>query len=165
MSDRLVDLRAASREGDDRATAALVLALQPTVWSYCAEVGPAGHEVALVESTFLDAFGRLRDTEPTDDDVIVWVLQSARTTCATAVRKSERELRRAARSPWRRPGTEPVRPLPGMGIDKREVWTLVKVLELSTERAARVIDASLATVTVRLAEATRELAAIDAAAG
>jgi DNA-directed RNA polymerase specialized sigma24 family protein len=165
VSDRLLDLRDAVREGDDRATAALVLALQPVVWTFCSHVGRPGEEVALVEATFLDAFESLRSGEPDDDDVTTWVLHSAHTACIAAERTHDRRQRRAARSPWRTnvPVTVKTSPLLSLTVERREVYVLSTVLDLDEARIARVIDASLATVRVRLAAARRDLAASNAA--
>jgi DNA-directed RNA polymerase specialized sigma24 family protein len=165
MSDRLLDLRAAVREGDDRATAALVLALQPVVWSFCSRVGRHGEEVSLVESTFLDAFDALRTGEPDDDDVTTWILHSAHRACSAAERVHERRQRRAARSPWGTTGgrAAAVTPLGLLPIERREVYVLATDLGLDDSSIARVIAASLATVRVRLAAARRDLAAADAA--
>ena len=163
MRDRLVDLRAAAREGDDSATAALVMALQPTVWTYCTHVGPTGDEVALVEAAFLHAFDALAAAEPEDDDVEVWALRGARAACAAATRRLDREGRRAARSPWRRNESAPT-PSVLSGLERREIRTLCSVLGLDEDRAARVIDASVATVRVRLAAARREMSPGDATA-
>lgn len=160
MSQHLADLRAAVREGDDRATAALVLALQPTVWTYCSLVGPPGQAITLVEATFLEAFSSLRGSDPVEPDVTVWILRSARATCATAVRKHEREQRRAARSPWRSgSATAPVStdPLHELPIERREVWALVTGLGFDATFTSHVIEASLATVKVRLGNAQRDL--------
>jgi DNA-directed RNA polymerase specialized sigma24 family protein len=165
MSDRLLALRAAVREGDDRATAALVLALQPLVWTFCSHVGHHGDEVALVEASFLDAFGGLRDGDPDDDDVTTWILHSAHNACVEAERVRERRLRRAARSPWGPPreAPAPLTPLARLPIERREVVVLSTEFDLDDRRIAQVIDASLATVHVRLAAARRDLAAMGAA--
>jgi DNA-directed RNA polymerase specialized sigma24 family protein len=165
MSDRHLDLRAAVREGDDRATAALVLALQPVVWTFCSHVGRHGEEVALVEATFLDAFEALRIAEPEDDDVTTWILRSAHNACVAADRAHGRRERRAARSPWQKPAPPSiaVAPLHQLPIERREVYVLSTVLDLDERRIAQVIDASLATVRVRLAAARRDLAALTAA--
>lgn len=166
MSDRLLALRAAVREGDDRATAALVLALQPLVWTFCSHVGHPGDEVSLVEATFLDAFGGLRSGHPDDDDMTTWILHSAHTACSEAERLRERRRRRAARSPWGVPGEAPGggTSLARLPIDRREVHVLSADFGLDEQRIARVIGASIATVRVRLAAARRDLAALDTAA-
>jgi DNA-directed RNA polymerase specialized sigma24 family protein len=165
MSDRLLDLRAAVREGDDRATAALVVALQPMVWSFCSHVGQHGDEVALVEATFLDAFESLRAGDPDDQDITTWILHSAHNACVAAERAGERRRRRVARSQWGTPrgpsiATTPLAQLP---IERREVHVLAHELGLDDHRIARVIGASLATVHVRSAAARRDLAARSAA--
>ena len=157
MDRHLSDLRDAAREGDDRATAALVLALQPMVWTYCSHVGPHGDEVALVESAFLDAFAGLRERGTVDDDVEIWILQSARTACADAVRKDERRKRRAARSPWGAAPAAEEHGLRALPIERREAWALTVALGLDHTRAAAVIDASVATVKVRLMHALKTL--------
>lgn len=165
MSDRLLDLRAAVREGDDRATAALVLALQPLVWTFCSHVGHPGEEVSLVEATFLDAFDGLRTADPDDHDMTTWILHSAHIACVDAERARDRRRRRAARSPWGAPSVAPgaVTSLARLPLERREVLVLSADLGLDEQRIAQVIGASIATVRVRLAAARRDLAALDAA--
>ncbi len=164
VTDPLLPLLEAAREGDDRAVRDLVQQTQPIVWRVCSVLGSPGEEEDLVQETYLRAL-RSVDSYRGDAPVRAWLLSIARHVCADHVRRRARQRRLVDRIA--RTTTLEVVAAHEVGSshhlleqllpEQREAFELTQLVGLSYEDASEIIGCPIGTVRSRVARARASL--------
>ena len=170
--DGLTPLALAARGGDRNALAALLGALQPEVWRYCASMVGTGDADDVAQDAMIrvvSAIANYAGTAPAR----VWVLGVVRHTCLDWLRSAYRRralMERLQRQPrdghrtehgW----TETADLLSHLDTDRREAFVLTQLLGFSYEQAAETCGCEIGTIRSRVARARLDLLRAATGAG